>query len=450
MKNKDSFLMKFLCVFVVVFCGISAILPQKIQDEDEITMPVWSDLPESDRDFIREAYGNNLIAVYGGDEFGADAPYTMAEALYSVIRLYEDKNDMENTFNGFSKDAFDDYLKKAKEYDLISKNVPEENIPIKREDMAYLLAPVMGGSEETADFDFSGKEKFKSPPEVIKLYKEGIALSKRITSAYSPDIELNRCDAAKLFAMCSNPSMRAKTTVLDYSPLEGQIRDKMALWQGDWSLYFENYDTGAVVSINSHQVYSASLIKLFVAQTVYQKIADGSIEATPKIEDEERKMLAYSDNDAWKYLARLLGGGSYSKGMSEVTKLASYCGFNETGQFYQGSHKNYNFTSVRDCGVFLSRLMDGTIISRAYSDKILEFLKQQQHKQKIPAGVPESVQTANKTGELDYVQGDAAIVYSPNGTYILVIIGDGLDNSYGEIDKITELSASVYEFVNKE
>ena len=41
---------------------------------------------------------------------------------------------------------------------------------------------------------------------------------------------------------------------------------------------------------------------------------------------------------------------------------------------------------------------------------------------KIPAGVPSGIETGNKTGELDNVDNDAAIVWSPNATYILVII----------------------------
>ena len=72
--------------------------------------------------------------------------------------------------------------------------------------------------------------------------------------------------------------------------------------------------------------------------------------------------------------------------------------------------------------------------------------KQQQHTQKLPSGVPDGIETANKTGELDYVQGDAAIVYAPSGTYILVMIGDGLSDSYGQIPFFGEVSEIVYHF----
>ncbi|MEE1351309.1 MAG: serine hydrolase, partial [Clostridia bacterium] len=231
--------------------------------------------------------------------------------------------------------------------------------------------------------------------------------------------------------------------------LKAVLESKMSEYQGDWSLYYEDYNTGSVISINSHQVYSASLIKLFVAQAVYEKANNGTLSLSPKVEDEIRKMITYSDNDAWKYLARLLGGGSYSAGMTAVTKTAQASGFSDTGQFYQGKHKNFNFTSVNDCGRYLRGILNGTIVSYEYSEKILSLLKQQQHTQKIPAGVPDGIETANKTGELDYVQGDAAIVYAPDGPYILVIIGDNLDDGYSQINKITDLSKIVYEYLNK-
>ncbi len=44
----------------------------------------------------------------------------------------------------------------------------------------------------------------------------------------------------------------------------------------------------------------------------------------------------------------------------------------------------------------------------------MAYLKAQQLRSKIPDGVPSGVQTANKTGELDTVENDAAIVFKDN------------------------------------
>lgn len=46
------------------------------------------------------------------------------------------------------------------------------------------------------------------------------------------------------------------------------------------------------------------------------------------------------------------------------------------------------------------------------SKKMLKYLKAQQRKGKIPAGLPKGVKSANKTGEYGPYEHDAAIVFS--------------------------------------
>ena len=328
--------------------------------------------------------------------------------------------------------------------------MPDADTAVSREEFTAVLSRIGESGEKVNDgsgIGFNADYTYKD--EIKKMYEYGIMLDTNITDAFSPEIQITRADASRLVMIYLNPERRIKIVLPDYEALKTHLSEKMSGWQGDWSLYYEDCKTGHQISINSHQVYSASLIKLFVAQTAYDSVSKGELLLTSQLEDEIRKMITYSDNEAWKYIARKLGGGTYSRGMALTTEVAQASGFSDTGQFYQRSHKNYNFTSVNDCGAYLRGILNGTIVNKEYSQKILLLLKQQQHLQKIPSGVPESVATANKTGELDYMQGDAAIVYAPNGTYILVIIGDSLDNGYGQISKFTELSKIVYKYTNQ-
>lgn len=64
---------------------------------------------------------------------------------------------------------------------------------------------------------------------------------------------------------------------------------------------------------------------------------------------------------------------------------------------------------------------------------------------KIPAGLPEGTKCANKTGETDEYQHDAAIVYSPGGDYILCIMSS---NCGAAITNIQDISATVYDYFN--
>ena len=448
MKHSTAVFFRFLAILTVIFAGITAMIPQSTKKDDETLFPVWSDVDMQNSADIIALYEKGIIIGGIDGKYGVDEPFTACEASYAVVKLYEEKEGTDVSFPHINPDQSEKYIKKATKYKLWDKSMPRGGEPVSREQMAFAISSLAKDGEILNNAEFlPEEERYTYTDEVLMMYNLGITLDKSIALAYEPDKILTRGEAVKLISMYLESSERLKIKIPDYAVLETTLNGKMSAWQGDWSLYFEDINTGKTISINSHQVYSASLIKLFVAQTVYQKIADGVMTETETIDDEMRKMITYSDNDSWKYLAKAIGG-SYSKGMKEVTRVANVAGFIDTGQFYQGSHKNYNFTSVNDCGMYLKRIIDGDIVNEETSEKILSLLKQQQHVQKNPSGVPEGVTVANKTGELDYMQGDAAIVYAPSGTYILVIIGDSLENAYGQIDKFTDLSKTVYDFLN--
>lgn len=444
MKNKKAVFFRLFALIVIVFLGISAVIPQETGEDNEVVIPVWSDVSEND-EYVKTVFIKGIIEGSEPNYFGVNDAFKVSEGAYAALRLYEDENGIEHSFESYSAEDCENYIQKASEYGIWSENISKEEGELSRRTVAEVLAPLVDGVDNEALKECTAMGAYEKS--VLKLYNQGIALDGNIMNAFSENV-ITKGEAAKLVVMYLVPNKRIKVSLPDFDALKAELEGKMAEYQGDWSLYFEDCNTGCVISINSHQVYSASLIKLFVAQTVYERASAGTLSLSQKTEEEIRKMITYSDNDSWKYLARLLGGGSYSSGMSAVTNSAKAAGFADTGQFYQGSHKNYNFTSVNDCGKFLRGVLNGTIVSPEYSEKILSLLKQQQHTQKIPAGVPDGVQTANKTGELDYIQGDAAIVYAPSGTYILVVIGDSLTNGYGQIDKITHLSETVYNFLN--
>lgn len=449
MKHSVAVFFRFLAILVVIFAGITAAMPQSTTKEKEKYSPSWSDVDTKKDTDIVEIYNRGIITGGRNGEFGVNDSFIASEAAYAVVRIYEDENKTEHSFAYYTADNGDEYIKKAKGYDLWFDAFPSKNESVTKEQFSALLSLLIkDDSEDGGIVRLMNEEQYTYPAEILKMYNHGIMLESDATKAFSPDTGITRGEAVKLAMMYLDPTKRLEIVVPDYAEMERQLTEKMSGWAGDWSLYLEDCKTGHKISINSHQVYSASLIKLFVAQTAYQKIADGNLKDTQKLQDEIRKMITYSDNEAWKYIARQLGGGSYSKGMARTTDLAQASGFADTGQFYQGSHKNYNFTSVNDCGAYLSGVLEGTIVNPEVSEKMLSLLKQQQHLQKIPSGIPDTVETANKTGELDYMQGDAAIVYAPNGTYILVIIGDSLNNGYGQVSKFTELSQMVYEFLN--
>ncbi len=449
MKHNVAVFFRFLAVFVVIFLGITAVVPQSTVKDDDAVLPVWADINEKTDTDVIEVFKRGIITGGTDGEYGKNVPITASETAYASVRIYEYETGLDYSFNYYNAKDSEKYIKKAEEYKLWDERLPKADEALTREEFCAVISKLDKNSKKLNKMKgAAGLDSLTYRDEIIKMYNLGIMLDENVAEAFSAEKQITRSEAAKLVMIYLEPKRRVKIVMPDYETMEKTLTEKMSGWQGDWSLYFEDCKTGRQISINSHQVYSASLIKLFVAQTTYQKVADGKLSKTQRLEDEIRKMLTYSDNEAWKYLARALGNGGYSRGMAAVTEMAQESGFSDTGQFYKGSHKNYNFTSVNDCGAYLRELLNGTIVNQEYSEKILSLLKQQQHLHKIPSGIPDEVVTANKTGELDYMQGDAAIVYAPSGTYILVIIGDSLNNGYGQVGKFTELSKTVYEFLN--
>lgn len=236
--------------------------------------------------------------------------------------------------------------------------------------------------------------------------------------------------------------------------LEPKIEADLSPLQGDWSCYVKDLSTGETITYNDHKGPSASLIKLFTAGCYEQELSDGTIQATDASEQNEAMMISYSDNDAWVALETEIGQGSYSNGHQLVQQFARSHGFASTGRLVDENDNpdpegGMNWTSVSDVGNCLDQIYNGTYVSKEASEKILNLMKQQVHVNKIPAGLPEGTICANKTGELDLTQNDAAIVYGPKKNYILVVMSDGMEDGDEAVQHIVDLSSEVYQFMEK-
>ncbi len=77
--------------------------------------------------------------------------------------------------------------------------------------------------------------------------------------------------------------------------------------------------------------------------------------------------------------------------------------------------------------------------------RMVEILADQEFTEQIPAGVPEGVRVANKTGSITRIAHDAAIVYPPDrAPYVLVVMTRGLDDHEVASAAIRGISAEVW------
>lgn len=222
--------------------------------------------------------------------------------------------------------------------------------------------------------------------------------------------------------------------------LEEKLEGELGRLSGSWSLYLKHLDSGRVIGIREdEQMIAASLIKLFIAGEFYTKTEAGALDVE-KYGNLPDIMITVSDNGAANTLINAVG-------MDAVNEFAKKNGFpatqlNRRMLEWNGSE---NYTSTADCGKMLEEVLRGKYVSKRASERILEDLRDQQRRGKIPAGVPGDVETGNKTGELDNVDNDAAIIWSPSGTYILCIMSA---NGGYRIPEIVSISRMVYNTLN--
>ena len=202
--------------------------------------------------------------------------------------------------------------------------------------------------------------------------------------------------------------------------LLNQVQSLLPTDNGTWSVYVCNLLKDSDGTINDTPMQAASLIKLYIMGAVYENYGTiAQSHNSEEIDSNISAMISVSDNDAANTLVNWLGNGNDAAGMAKVNNFCQEHGFTSTQMnrlLLAGKENGDNYTSVKDCGIFLKQIyqvVNGTLPSSTLTnaDAMYFQLKTQQRKNKIPAQLPEGVGTANKTGELDTVENDAAIIY---------------------------------------
>jgi beta-lactamase class A len=87
-----------------------------------------------------------------------------------------------------------------------------------------------------------------------------------------------------------------------------------------------------------------------------------------------------------------------------------------------------NMGSPRDMAELLGMIAQNQCATAPSCRLMIEVLAHQEWREKIPAGLPEGLMVANKTGGVSGTSNDAAIVYTPTGApMVMVVFWKGLD-----------------------
>ena len=159
------------------------------------------------------------------------------------------------------------------------------------------------------------------------------------------------------------------------------------------------------------QFVTASTYKLFVAYSLLKRIDAGTKDWAAN-QSCFNKMISYSDNACAEMFLNDMG-------LKTITSEINAIGLNNSNFTKSGGP----FTTSNDLALLLGMLQSGQNFSPINRDRLINAMKANVYRNGIPAGANGEV--ADKVGFLDGLLHDAAIVYSPSGTYVLTVMTDG-------------------------
>lgn len=251
--------------------------------------------------------------------------------------------------------------------------------------------------------------------------------------------------------------------------LEAIVQNQLVNSEGIYAVVIKNLKTEERYYLNEHTVLdAASLYKLFVMGTVFQKIQSGDLtqkdilsqkitvlnqkfrissesaeltegDITLPIQSALSRMITISDN----YSALLL---AEKVRLSQVALFLSQNSLTETKVGTTGESPS---TTASDTALFLEKLYKKELANEEFSNEMLLLLKNQKLNSKLPKYLPKNVPISHKTGELGKLSHDAGIVTTPKGDYIIVMLTE-TSRPVEANEKIATISKGVYEyFMNK-
>ena len=250
-------------------------------------------------------------------------------------------------------------------------------------------------------------------------------------------------------------------------PLSQALNARIEGFQGKVSLYAKNLDTGGSIGIRDiDPVRTASTIKLPIMLAVFDAVAKGKAKWTePLTVTSEEKvsgtgiitsaisdgtqlplrdvvnlMIMLSDNTATNMVLERFSadavnayldsiGIKTTRSMRKVrgdgNQLKTPAGYSAAGKLPENQKYGLGMSTPHDMVTILEKLERGEAVSPEASKEMLAILRRCQDNTGVRrklAGVP----IANKTGSLDALRSDVALVYSKGGRIAMAITVDDM------------------------
>lgn len=230
-------------------------------------------------------------------------------------------------------------------------------------------------------------------------------------------------------------------------------------------------DSKAII-LNSHQMASASLIKIpIMIEAFHQKnqghldfnepvitkhaysVEGGSIYNLPDgtlltMGQLLNLMIVQSDNSATNTLIDKLT-------MKHINAMIRSLGCKETilqrkmMDFEAVKQGRQNYTSITDMANLLEKLYLSQCLDPENDRTMLNIMLKQEDNTVIPAQLPHDLKIAHKTGELTGMYYDCGIVYGHSQDYILCIMAENVEDTLPVLYDMSSLSIAIYNKIGR-
>lgn len=253
--------------------------------------------------------------------------------------------------------------------------------------------------------------------------------------------------------------------------LQRQIESLVKDFKGDIGIYIQDLKHHKVVSINADTIFpTASIVKIPIVTGVLDMIEKGTLQYHQQLiykdslfyagedilgsfKDGEKiqlskvmmLMLTTSDNTASLWLQSLSGGGA------RINEILDTIGFKATrvnsrtpGREENRKQYGWGQTTPREIAMFMERIVNKDILSKAASEKLLRLLSRQYWDEEAISQVPPGIFIADKNGAVNASRSEVMYVNNNKNPYILsVFTKNNKDESWEQTNEAWVLTRKI-------
>jgi len=232
----------------------------------------------------------------------------------------------------------------------------------------------------------------------------------------------------------------------------------------DYSVYVEDYRSDFTMGLSETEIFTAASVnKIPILAAFYIQVANGEIDLdrditlqANEIQDYgtgsirydppgtvysvktlARLMIKQSDNTAAYILANEIIGYPTRKKL-----VADDMGLTQTDMVV-------NKTSNKDIATLCRLIWEDKLVSHAYSQEMLSYLKDTDFENRLPADLPDNVSVHHKIGSEVGVIHDAGIVTDGTHTYYIGVFTNDQTNDTESEQLIARISRLVYDYMSR-